>query len=138
MTFTILSGGNPVGSPVSPNVTETWPARLTICSTGTPGGSYTIQAVYSDPDNFTTSTGTNQLSVTAAATNDSRSQPRRFQRDPGRRDDAFRNVSSSAGTINEGSVTFTDPMAQHKSPDPSLCPSRTAWPAVTSFFPPVP
>src|SRR5262249_33687280 len=68
VTFTILSGGNSVGSPVIANVKGDAASGTYMLLKNTAGGAYTIQAVYSDPVNFTTSTGTNTLTVAAAAT----------------------------------------------------------------------
>ena len=85
-----------------------WPVPTDDLLAGTPGGTYTIEAVYTDPADFVTSTGTNDLSVTAAATttmmngtstsyNDSAVEPVTLSA----------SVSSPAGTVDEGTVTFT-------------------------------
>ena len=104
---TVLSGGNPVGASVVADVQANVASTSYKLLKGTPGGSYTIQAVYSDPDSFKTSTGTNQLSVTAAATNIAVSATSAFSGITGEGTMLSASVSSSAGTINEGSVTFT-------------------------------
>ena len=108
VTFTVLSGGNPVGGSVSASVVNGLASTNYDLVAGTAGGTYTIQAVYTDPFDFVTSTGTNVLSVTAVATtttttgtstsyNDSAGEPVTLTA----------NVSSAAGTVDEGSVTFT-------------------------------
>ena len=75
---------------------------------GTPGGTYTIQAVYTDPVDFKTSTGFNQLTVNPAATTVAVSgSSATFSEISGEGTTLSANVSSSAGTSNEGSVTFT-------------------------------
>ncbi len=107
VTFTILSGGNPVGSPVHANVTgDVANATYTLLA-GTSGGSYTIQAVYTDPIDFTTSTGTNTLTVAGAATTITASDASAtFDATTGEGITLSANVSSTAGTINQGAVTF--------------------------------
>ncbi len=107
MTFTILSGGNPVGSPVSGNVSgDVANATYTLLAK-TPGGSYTIQAVYTDPINFTTSTGTNTLTVAAAATTVIPSSASgTFNSTAGEGISLAADVNSTAGTVTAGSVTF--------------------------------
>ena len=108
VTFTVLSGGNPVGASVVAAVQANVASTSYKLLKGTPGGSYTIQAVYSDPDSFKTSTGTNQLSVTAAATNIAVSgTSAAFSAIAGEGTTLSASVTSSAGTINEGIVTFT-------------------------------
>ena len=108
MTFTILSGGNPVGGTVSASVVNGVASTNDNLVAGTAGGTYTIQAVYTDPVDFVTSTGNNVLIVTAAATtttttgtstsyNDSAGEPVTLTA----------NVSSAAGTVDEGAVAFT-------------------------------
>ena len=68
VTFTILQNNTPVGSSVSGNVTNNQASATYDLLAGTAGGTYTIQAVYTDPADYSTSTGTNQLIVSAAAT----------------------------------------------------------------------
>ena len=108
ITFTIRSGGNPVGASVVASVTANAASASYNLLKGTPGGTYQIQAVYSDPVNFKTSTGTNALSVTAAATTASASgATATFSEISGEGTSLSATVSSGAGTINQGSVTFT-------------------------------
>ena len=108
VTFTILSGGNPVGSPVSANVVNDAASATYTLLAGTAGGSYTIQAVYSDPLDFKTSTGTNTLTVSAASTTITPSNAStNFSTVTGEGITLSANVNSAAGTINQGAVTFT-------------------------------
>ena len=107
VTFTILSGGNPVGSPVTANVVNDAASANYDLLANTAGGSYTIQAVYSDPFDFATSTGTNTLSVAAASTSVTPADAATsFNAAAGEPVSLSANVSSAAGTINQGSVTF--------------------------------
>ena len=104
MTFTILSGGNPVGSPVTANVEGGAASATYTLPAGSAGGPYTIRAVFTDPVNFGTSTGTNTLTVAAAATmtmGSNASAP------AGQSATLTATVTSPAGTVNTGTVTFT-------------------------------
>ena len=76
---------------------------------GTPGGSYTIQAAYSDPSgNFQSTTGFASLTVAAAPTTVSGSDAQTtYDAYAGEPIALNASVSSPAGTINEGTVTFT-------------------------------
>ncbi len=108
VTFTILRGGNPVGSSVIGSVTGDTASASYDLLAGTPGGNYTIEAVYTDPVDFKTSTVFNQLTVTAAATTVAVSgSSATFSEISGEGTSLSATVSSSAGTSNEGSVTFT-------------------------------
>ena len=107
VTFTVLAGGNPVGSTVIGNVTgNTASASYTLLA-GTSGGSYRILAVYTDPIDFTTSTGTSSFTVSAASTTIATSDATAsFNENSGEGISLSATVSSPAGTVNEGSVTF--------------------------------
>jgi hypothetical protein len=108
VTFTVYSGGNPVGSPVIANVSANAASATYTLLAKTPGGSYTIQAVYTDPIDFKTSTGTNTLTVAAAPTTLTTSNvAAAFSSVGGEGISLSANVSSSAGTVNEGTVAFT-------------------------------
>ena len=107
VTFTIYNGGTIVGSPVIENVANDAAAGNYTLLAGTPGGSYTIQAVYTDPVDFTTSTNTNTLTVSAAPTTITPSNATTtYNATTGEGITLSANVSSSGGTPNEGSVTF--------------------------------
>ncbi len=108
VTFTILSNGSPVGSSVSAGVTDDAASATYTLLAGTAGGAYTIQAAYSDPIDFSASTGTNSLTLSAASTtivpSDSTAT---YSATTSEGITLSANVTSSAGTINQGSVTFT-------------------------------
>jgi hypothetical protein len=108
VNFTILKGGNPVGSPVVANVVGDSASALYTLLAGTGGGAYVIQAVYSDPLDFGTSTGASSFTVGAAPTTiTSSNASTKFSVATGEGISLSANVNSSAGTINEGAVTFT-------------------------------
>ncbi len=108
VTFTVLSGGNPVGSSVNGNVTGNSASASYTLLAGTAGGIYTIQAVYTDPLDFTTSTGRSQLTVSAASTTAvPAGGTTTFTEVSGEGISLSANVSSPAGSVNAGSVTFT-------------------------------
>ncbi len=108
VTFTVFSGGNPVGSPVIGNVSAGASSATYTLLKGTPGGSYTIKAVYTDPVNFSTSTGTNALAVAAAPTAVApTAASATYNKVSGEGLTLSATVTSAAGTINEGSVAFT-------------------------------
>ena len=107
VTFTILNGGNPVGSPIIANVVNDAASGNYDLLANTPGGSYTIQAVYSDPVNFATSTGTSRLTVAAASTTVAPSSVTAAFNGSGPEPVSLSaTVSSPAGTVDQGSVTF--------------------------------
>ena len=108
VTFSILSGGNLIGSSVTATVASGAASQDYTFPQGTPGGSYTIQAVFTDPVDFSTSTGTNQLTVNAAATTLAVSGgSTSFDEIAAEGIALSATVSSAAGTANDGSVTFT-------------------------------
>ena len=86
---------------------QTPPAPSYDLLNGTPGGLYTIQAVYTDPVDFKTSTGTNQLSVTAAATTIALRSHGTSATIDWRRDHAFREREQLGRNHQRRSVTFT-------------------------------
>lgn len=110
ITFILLSGGPPIGTPTtsgpvtggSASVSYTLPA-------GTPAGAYNIQAIYNGSTNFTGSAdGAHTLTVSGAGTitiannvtttfNPGNPQPFTLSAA----------VNSPAGLVNEGAVTFT-------------------------------
>ena len=63
VTFTVLQNGTPVGSSVVGTVNNNQANATYDLLATTPGGEYTIQAVFTDPLDFKTSTGTNTLTV---------------------------------------------------------------------------
>ena len=109
VTFTVLSGGHQVGTKVTANVGGGVATATYTLPAGTPGGSYTLQAAYSDPSgNFQSTTGSASLTVAAAPTTVSGSDAQTtYDAYAGEPIALNANVSSTAGTINEGTVTFT-------------------------------
>ena len=108
VTWTLLNGSTPVGSPVSGNVTSGSASANYTLPAGTAGGSYTIQAVYNSTAEYATSSdsshtltvnaaGTTTAAVTTAAVFSAASQGVGLSA----------TVTSPAGTVNGGSVTFT-------------------------------
>ena len=68
VTFTVLNGATPVGTPLTVNVTSTGAASgLYTLPPGTSAGNYTIEAVYNPAGNFQASSGNAQLTVNKAA-----------------------------------------------------------------------
>ena len=108
VTFSIVnSGGHLIGSSAVANVTAGAASTDYTFPKGTAGGSYTIQAVYTDPDDFKTSTDTKQLTVSAASTTVTPSGGNTSFNELGGEGIALSaTVSSPAGTPNEGSVSF--------------------------------
>jgi hypothetical protein len=107
VTFTVLQNGSPVGSSVIGTVSGNQAKATYDLLAGTAGGSYTIQAVYSDPSDFQTSTGTNTLIVSAASTTITPSNASaNFNTVTGEGMTLSANVTSPAGPINQGAVTF--------------------------------
>ena len=107
VTFSIILNGNIVGSSVNGNVVAGSANANYTFPEGSPGGSYTIQAVYTDPVDFTMSTGRNQLTVNAAATTlNVGGATANFSEISSEGFTLSATVFSAAGTANEGSVTF--------------------------------
>jgi hypothetical protein len=109
VTFSILdSGGHLIGSSAVANVSAGAASTDYTFPKSAAGGSYTIQAIYTDPSDFKTSTGTNTLAVSAAPTTVAPSGgSATFNEISGEGVTLAANVNSHAGTINEGSVSFT-------------------------------
>ena len=108
VTFTNVNGGNLIGSSVNANIAAGAAGVNYTLPKGTAGGAYTVRAVYTDPDDFATSTGTSQLTVNAAATTVAPAgSAAAFDEISSEGISLSANVSSLAGTIDEGSVTFS-------------------------------
>src|SRR5262249_29958577 len=107
VTFTIKQGGVPVGSPVVANVSGNSASGTYTLLHGTPGGVYTIEAVYTDPRDFNSSIGTRSLTVSAASTTIAPADAAAaFSVSAGEGVTLSANVNSPAGTVDGGSVTF--------------------------------
>ena len=85
------------------------PARRTACLPATPGGTYTIEAVYDGTADFTSSGDTSQVLTVSAAATASATAERighvQHQWPIGRI--SARRSPSAAGTVDEGTETFT-------------------------------
>ncbi len=107
-TFTLLSGGKTLGSPVSVGVTGGAASATYTLPGGTPDGTYTIQAVYTDPGNFAGSTDTSHfLTVGPAATTTAAATVSTNFSASSQTVALSATVTSPAIPVNEGSVTFT-------------------------------
>ena len=108
MTFTILSGGNPIGSAVSASVSSGSATATYALPAGTSGGTYTIQAVYNDIADYAGSTDTSQsLTINAAATTSATASASVPFSTVAQNVSLSTTVTSPAGTLNEGTETFT-------------------------------
>ena len=108
VTFTVYQYGTLVGSAVSGEVSDDQASASYNLLAGTAGGTYTIQAVYTDPADFTTSTGNNDLKVAAAATTVAPAdESAAYSTLTGEGVTLSATVDSTAGTVSQGTVTFT-------------------------------
>ena len=106
--FTILSGGSTVGSPITVNVSSGNAAGTYPLPAGIAGGTYTIDADYIGTVNFTgSSDSSHSLTVGTASTTTAASNAS-VTFDSGNQNVTLSAaVTSSAGTVSEGTVTFT-------------------------------
>jgi Ca2+-binding RTX toxin-like protein len=108
VTFTILSGGNPIGSAVSANVSSGSATASYSLPGGTSGGTYTIQAVYNGTAAYGSSTDASQsLTINAAATTSATASALANFSSVEQNVSLSTTVTSTAGTVNEGTETFT-------------------------------
>ncbi len=107
-TFTILSGTTVIGSPVTVNVSAGAAAASYALPAGTPGGTYIIQAVYNGTTNFLGYTdSSHSLIVSAAASATAAASASATFNSAGQLVPLTATVTSAAGTVNEGTETFT-------------------------------
>ena len=107
-TFTILNGTTVIGTPVMVNVTGGAAAATYVLPAATPASVYTIQAVYSGTTNFSTSTDiTHSLTVSAAASATASASASATFNGGAQNVPLSATVTSAAGTVNEGTETFT-------------------------------
>ena len=107
-TFTILAGNTPVGSPVTVNVVNGAAGATYAVPAGTHANSYTIEAVYSGTANFKTATDTTHLLTVGAATTTIASVNTSTTFSASTQTVTLTAaVTSSGGTVNEATVTFT-------------------------------
>jgi hypothetical protein len=112
VTFTILQGTTVIGTPTSGDVSNGSASGSYTLPGGTDAGSYTIEADYSDSSgNFADSSDNSQtLSVTsstAAATTTTASNATATFSSSAQNVTLNATVTSSSGTVDEGTVTFT-------------------------------
>ena len=108
VTFTIESGGNPIGSAVSAPVSSGSATASYALPGGTSGGTYTIQAVYNGTADYGSSTDTSQsLTINAAATTSATASASATFSPVEQNVSLSTTVTSTAGTVNEGTETFT-------------------------------
>ena len=107
-TFTILSGRQPsVRPPLPTSPSGAVTASYTLPG-GTPGGTYTIQAVYNGTADYGSSTDTSQsLTINAAATTLATASASTTFSPVEQNVSLSTTVTSTAGTVNEGTETFT-------------------------------
>lgn len=108
VTFTVMQGATPIGSPAGPVSVSNGgaPATYTLPG-GTNAGTYTIVATYTGAGGFTSSSDNlHTLTISAAATaTTASSQTATFSSAP-QTVTLSANVTSTAGTVNGGTVTF--------------------------------
>ncbi len=107
-TFTILSGSNVIGTPVTSNVVSGAASDVYTIPAGTPGGVYTIQAVFSGTSTLSgSSDSTHTLTISEAATTTAATSATTTFSESNQTISLSATVASSAGTVNEGTETFT-------------------------------
>ncbi|HEX2913780.1 MAG TPA: Ig-like domain repeat protein [Chloroflexia bacterium] len=104
--FTVTQGATTIGTATSGNISNGVATVNYSIPAGTPAGSYTISGVYTDTaSNFSTSNGSNTLTITPAGTTTTPANASAFFGAASVILTA--NVTSPAGTVNGGSVNFT-------------------------------
>ncbi len=108
VTFTIMNGSTVIGSPTTAGVSNGSASTSYIIPPATPGGAYTIEAAYNGTGNFVASSDTSRtLTIDAASTaTAAQSSATDFSSSP-QTIPLVAKVTSSAGTVNGGTETFT-------------------------------
>ena len=107
-SFTILNGTTVIGSAVSVNVASGTASASYVLPAGASTGTYTIQAVYDGTADFVGSTDTSHsLTVSAATTSTSAASASATFSRSSQTVTLGATVTSAAGTVNEGTETFT-------------------------------
>ena len=102
------SGSTNVGTPITDNVVNGAASGTYTIPTGTPGGVYTIQAVFSGTSTLSgSSDSAHTLTIGEAATTTAASSTTTFFSAPNQTISLSATVTSSAGIVNEGTETFT-------------------------------
>jgi hypothetical protein len=110
VTFTVLAAGNvPVGSPVTSGTLSSGAASVSYTlPAGTAAGTYTIRAVYNPGADGTTSSDTSHTVTVSPATTVTAASGTTALFSPGTQFVTLSaTVTSAAGGVNEGKVTFT-------------------------------
>ncbi len=107
-TFTILNGTTVIGTPVTVNICAGAASAIYVLPAGTPGGTYIIEDVYNGTTNFLGYTDTSQsLTVNAAASATAAASASATFSGAGQNVTLNATITSAAGTVNEGTETFT-------------------------------
>ena len=107
-TFTILSGTTPIGTPATADVSEGAVAASYALPGGTTGGTYTIEAAYNGTVDFGGSSDTSQTLTVSAAASATAAASASATYSAGDQFVALgATVTSLAGTVSEGTETFT-------------------------------
>src|SRR5206468_1337950 len=104
-TFTILSGSTAIGNAITVNVVNGAAAANYTLPAGTPGGTYTIRAVYTGTASFPPFTASRHSpALSAAATASAAASASATFSAASHTVALSATVTSTAGTVNEGSV----------------------------------
>ena len=108
VTFTVLSGSTVIGSPIAANVIGGTASTNYLLPASTAVGNYTIEAVFNGASNFLTSTDTSHtLTIFSVASTTAAQNVSADYSAAGQAVSLVASVASPAGTVNEGTVTFT-------------------------------
>jgi hypothetical protein len=108
VTFTVLSGSTPIGPAISVAIANGAASTSYTLPAGLAGGKYTIKAVYDGGPDFKTSTDTTHtLMVNPAATTTAAANATATFSTAAQTVVLTATVTSAAGTVGEGSETFT-------------------------------
>jgi len=108
ITFTILNGTTPVGSPVTVNVANGSASTPYTLPAGASAGSDTISAVFSGTGDYAASTDTSQaLTIARLGTSTTSTLTSASYDTAAQTIQLTANVAGSSGPINEGTITFT-------------------------------
>ncbi len=107
-TFTLLSGSTVIGAPVTASVTASAASASYSLPAGTAAGTYIVQVVYNGTANFLTSTdSSHSLTVSQAIATTAAANAKATFSTAADSVILTATVSSSAGTVKEGTETFT-------------------------------
>ncbi len=107
-TFTIQSGSNVIGTPVTANVVSGAASGTYTIPAGTLGGVYTIQAVFSGTSTLSgSSDSSHTLTIGGAATTTAAQSATAIFSASNQTISLSATVTSSAGIVNDGTETFT-------------------------------